>query len=85
MLVSSEMFLIHAWWGSVSSFGKRVGNDISNRPSVLYSLIGDDTISGQSIVVGGFMDIVWRKYLIFSISWCVLGNLKANVDVACDG
>ena len=52
------MFLIRAWLGNESSFGKRVGNAILNRPSEFYSLIGDDPISGQSIVEGGVMDVV---------------------------
>ena len=79
------------WWGSASPFGKRVGKVVLNRPYVLYSLIGDDPIVVQSIIVNGAiivsgaLDVIWTNYLIFSISCYVLGNLKEKEDNYCVG
>ena len=63
--------------------GKRVGNAMSNRPSVLYSLIGDRPIVGHSIVFDEKLFVVLTNALIFSSSHCVLGNLKAKEDIGC--
>ena len=52
---------------------------------MLYSLIGDDSIVGQSMVVGVVVDVGWTKSLIFSISRSALDNMKAKEDIACDG
>jgi hypothetical protein len=56
---------------------------MSNRPSVLYSLIGDRPIVGHSIVFGEKLFVVLTNALIFCSFHCVLGNLKAKKDIGC--
>ena len=61
------MFLMHGWRGRASPVGKRAGNSMSNRPFVLYSLIGDRPIVGHSIVFGEKLYVVLTNALIFLV------------------
>lgn len=77
------MFLVRGWQGRASPVEKRAGKAMSNRPSVLYSLIGDRPIVGHSIVFDEKLSVVLTNALIFSSSHCVLGNLKEKEDIGC--
>ena len=62
-------------------WGKSDGNATEKRPSVLYSLIGDKPIGGQSIAFVGDEECVCKKVLICWNSVSVLGRILAKDKV----
>ena len=48
--------------------GNKVGNAMERRPSVLYSLIGENPIGGKSMEGGSGMFGMCNNYLISSIT-----------------
>ena len=60
--------------------GNKVGKAMETRPSVLYSLIGDMPIGGQSMEGGSGISGVHMKRIISSTSVLALFCLEINED-----
>ena len=83
------MFFIHGCNQSASPLGNNDGNAISNNPTVLYSLIGDEPMPSQlSTLVNSSFALLSSRFglfahaLIISISHGALGSLDAK-EVVC--
>ena len=57
---------MHGCLSIVAHVGNKVGKDMENRPFVLYSLIGEIPVGGESMEVGSGISGMRQKCLISS-------------------
>ena len=63
-----------------ASVGNKVGKAMERRPFVLYTLIGDRSIGGQSMEGGSGIFGVHMKHIIYSNSVLALFSVEINED-----
>ena len=71
---------MHVFLSIVAPVGNKVGKSMERRPYVLYSLIGDMLIGGQSMQGGSGISGVRMKCLISSASVLALFCVEINED-----